>query len=82
MTYQQNEDGTWGKAEPEKASWECNKLLQFFRKLFSKDKCFQKYKSKDGKCYGICGGDKSTDYLSYSCISCKYLCYKDKIHKD
>ena len=22
MNYQQNEDGTWSKAEPEKASWE------------------------------------------------------------
>lgn len=29
MTYQQNEDGTWSKAEPEKASWEKGIKLTF-----------------------------------------------------
>jgi hypothetical protein len=29
----QNENGTWSKAEPIKASWETNRLLQLFKKF-------------------------------------------------
>jgi len=73
MDERQTKNGTWSKAEPIKASWEDNKILIFFRKLFSKDKCFREHKGKDGKCHGLYGGDRFTDYLSYSCIGCKYL---------
>ena len=33
MNEMQNENGTWSEAEPIKASWETNKLLQLFKKL-------------------------------------------------
>lgn len=33
MNEKQNADGTWSKAEPIKASWETNRLLQFFKKI-------------------------------------------------
>lgn len=73
MDMKQNENGIWCKAEPVKASWENNKILMFFRELFSKNKCFQEHKDKDGKCHGLYGGDRFTDYLNYDCIGCKHL---------
>lgn len=41
------------------------------------DKCFKEFKKshpeiKD-KCGGATGGDRHTNYLSYSCIDCPYL---------
>lgn len=33
MNERQNADGTWSKAEPIKASWETNRLLQLFKKI-------------------------------------------------
>lgn len=33
MNEMQNENGTWSKAEPTKASWETNRLLQLFKKF-------------------------------------------------
>ena len=33
MNEMQNENGTWSEAEPIKASWETNKLLQLFKKI-------------------------------------------------
>ena len=33
MNERENENGTWSEAEPIKASWETNKLLQLFRKF-------------------------------------------------
>ncbi len=33
MNEMQNENGTWSKAEPIKASWETNRLLQLFKKF-------------------------------------------------
>ena len=73
MNEQQNADGTWSKAEPIKASLEDNKILRFFRKLSSKEKCFEEYKGEDGKCHGLYGGDRFTDYLDYGCVGCKHL---------
>ena len=34
--------------------------------------CYNEFKDIDGKCYGHYGGDKSTNWLSYECISCKH----------
>ena len=39
----------------------------------SKNKCFEEHKGEDGKCHGLYGGDRFTDYLSYGCIGCKHL---------
>lgn len=36
MNERENIDGTWSELEPIKASWENNKILMFFRKLFQK----------------------------------------------
>lgn len=33
MNERQNTDGTWSEAEPIKASWETNRLLQLFKKI-------------------------------------------------
>lgn len=33
MNERQNADGTWSEAEPIKASWETNILLQLFKKF-------------------------------------------------
>ena len=33
MNEMQNENGTWSEAEPIKASWETNRLLQLFKKF-------------------------------------------------
>lgn len=33
MNEKQNENGSWSEAEPIKASWETNRLLQLFKKI-------------------------------------------------
>ena len=33
MDERQTKNGTWSKAEPIKASWETNRLLQLFKKI-------------------------------------------------
>jgi hypothetical protein len=38
MNEKQNENGTWSKAEPIKASWEDNKLYCFIRAIIAKFK--------------------------------------------
>lgn len=37
------------------------------------DKCFEEHIGEHGKCYGVYGGDKFTDHISYSCLDCPYL---------
>lgn len=37
------------------------------------DKCFEEHIGEHGKCYGLYGGDKFTDNISYSCLDCPYL---------
>lgn len=47
------------------------------------DRCFEEHKNADGKCYGLMGGDWSTDYLSETCVSCKHhTMYCRKILKE
>jgi hypothetical protein len=36
-------------------------------------KCYEEHKTKDGKCYGLTGGDKNTNFLNYGCVGCIYL---------
>ena len=36
------------------------------------EKCFEKHKNSDGVCYGLMGSNRNTEYLSESCIGCKY----------
>ena len=43
------------------------------KRLNEFDKCFEEHIGKHGKCYGLYGGDPSTDNLSYSCLDCPYL---------
>lgn len=38
-----------------------------------KDKCYEEHKDSQGKCYGLLGGDRSTDYYAECCVGCKYL---------
>lgn len=41
------------------------------------DKCYEDMKNRGDTIFGTCcgqsGGDKYTDYLSYSCIDCPYF---------
>lgn len=41
------------------------------------DKCYEDMENRGvtifGTCYGQSGGDKYTDYLSYSCVDCPYF---------
>lgn len=49
------------------------KIKKFFGRFFmTREECFEKYKSPDGKCYGVAGGTSSTNYLCEGCIGCKY----------
>ena len=49
------------------------KIEKFLKRFFmTKEECFEKYKSSNGKCYGVVGGTSATEYLSESCIGCKY----------
>ena len=41
-------------------------------KLKRLKQCYKQYKSKDSKCYGHIGNDKSTDFLALECIGCPY----------
>ncbi len=36
-------------------------------------KCYEEHKTKEGKCYGLSGGDSNTCFLNYACVGCKYL---------
>lgn len=42
------------------------------RKLKRLRYCYGQHKSKDGKCYGQVGNDRSTDFLALECIDCPY----------
>ena len=52
-------------------------IVYKIRYLFSKDTCYDQMKTfvyaYAGKCGGICGGDKSTNGLAYSCLDCAFL---------
>jgi hypothetical protein len=50
------------------------KLVEKIINIFDlrNDACFEEHKDEDGKCYGLVGGSKSTDYLSEHCMSCKH----------
>lgn len=48
------------------------KDLLYKRKLKRFKQCYEQYKSKDGKCYGHVGNDRSTDFLALECIDCPY----------
>lgn len=52
-----------------------DKIKNFFKEKAktSKNKCFNEHKDKDGKCHGLYGGDRFTDYLDYGCIGCEHL---------
>ena len=41
-------------------------------KAWNKD-CYNEYKRLDGSCPGLAGGDRSTDYLQWSCVVCEHL---------
>lgn len=52
--------------------------LKYIKYRFSKRYCFDEMcntgnVTKNKKCGGLCGGDKQTNYLNYSCIDCNYL---------
>lgn len=50
--------------------WLLDKLKE--RSKRHKNKCFEENKSEDGKCYGLLGGDRSTDYLTFCCLGCEH----------
>lgn len=47
MNEKQNADGTWSEAEPIKASWETNILLQLFKKFKRTFRCLLRRKKND-----------------------------------
>lgn len=53
-------------------------LKWLYDTFISHDSCYEKYKSKDGKCYGVVGGNWNTDYLSEACVNCKHHCMLPK----
>lgn len=48
------------------------------RNTETRKKCYEEHGNKDGTCYGLVGGDSSTGYIQYACISCKYWKYYAK----
>ena len=48
-------------------------INQWAREYHMTKKCYLEHQDIDGKCYGLVGGDKSTNYLQYSCIGCPNL---------
>ncbi len=49
------------------------KIKQWKRKLYYS--CYKNIEgAKNGKCPGLTGGTKATEYLSEMCIGCPYLC--------
>lgn len=49
-------------------------MFDWIRKFLDvrNDRCFEEHKNADGICYGLMGGDWSTDYLAETCVSCKH----------
>lgn len=45
-------------------------ISQWNREYHMTKKCYLEHHDIDGKCYGLAGGDKSTNYLQSSCIDC------------
>ena len=52
-------------------------FVKSFSKFWSKDTCYMEMEkqgiAKNQKCCGLVGGDRYTDYLSYTCVDCPYL---------
>lgn len=51
-------------------------LIKNIFKLFVKEKyniCFNQINTGKDYCYGLAGGDSSTNYLQYECICCPYF---------
>lgn len=56
------------------------KILAIYYKIkykLSKDYCYTEMEKRGyacfGKCCGLSGGDRYTEYLNYSCVDCPYL---------
>ena len=49
-------------------------MFDWLKKFFDigNDRCFEEHKNADGICYGLMGGDRNTDYLAETCVSCKH----------
>ncbi|GEM_PF-3521957 len=51
-------------------------LFKKIRRFFSIERCYTEMEQRGisamGCCSGIVGGDKTTDYLQYQCVGCKY----------
>lgn len=52
-------------------------LIKKTKYYFSKEKCY-KDREQEGYaamecCKGLAGGDRSTNYLHYSCVDCSYF---------
>lgn len=53
-----------------------HRIKTFIEKIlyhFSREHCYNMRKDIFGMCHGVVGGDKYTDYLSYSCVDCPYF---------
>jgi len=48
------------------------KFVSYLKEPDSLEACFNEHKNDKGICYGLYGGDKFSDNLSYSCIDCPY----------
>lgn len=35
-----------------------------------------------GRCSGMSGGDKNTDYLSYECVGCPFMIFTDDVRNE
>lgn len=57
------------------------KIKRWQRKL--RYSCYKNIESaKNGKCPGLAGGTKATEYLSETCIGCPYLCLDWRMNKN
>lgn len=48
-------------------------IRQLVRNYHMTKKRYLEHQDTDGKCYGLVGGDKLTNYLQYSCTGCPNL---------
>ena len=59
------------------------KLFKQIKYKLSIECCYDQMENRGhaifGKCVGLSGGDRSTEYLSYDCIGCSYFAGFDAV---
>ena len=65
--------------------WKCKPSQKRFLHSLSRECCYDAMVVRgiahSGKCGGVTGGDRHTEYLNYHCVSCPYLELKVELVK-